>query len=229
MRLSLPQHVDHTGGADQAAQIGAAAFVLSLRARGIRDTAVLGAMERVPRELFAPRQFTDLARTDVALPLPCGQTMTGPSTVAVMLTALNVQPGLEVLEVGTGSGYITALLAKLGCIVHTIERYTTLMESARERLKIAGLADTVSFEIGDGLAERSGVRFDRVLLNGSSPSVPTTITSLISPGARLVGAVTLDGLPRLVKVDRLPDGELKQEFGGPVRLSPLVAGPATSL
>ena len=94
--------------------IGAASFVLSLRAKGIRDTALLRAMELVPREVFAPRRFTDLARTDVALPLPCGQTMTGPATVAAMLLALGVQAGQRVLEVGTGSGYVTALLAGSG-------------------------------------------------------------------------------------------------------------------
>ena len=94
--------------------IAAAAFVLSLRERGLRDKAVLGAMERVPRDLFAPRRFADLSRRDVALPLSLGQTMTAPGSVAVMLTALQVRDGDHVLEIGSGSGYVSALLAKLG-------------------------------------------------------------------------------------------------------------------
>ena len=82
-----------------------------------------------------PRRFTDLARTDVALPLPCGQTMTGPVTVAAMLLALGVQPGQRILEVGTGSGYVTALLARLGAEVTSVERFNTLAESAAQHLK----------------------------------------------------------------------------------------------
>ena len=103
-----------------------------LRARGIRDTTVLRAMELVPREIFAPpRRFTDLARKDVALPLPCGQTMTVPRTVASMLVALGVEPHHRVLEIGTGSGYVTALLARLGREVVSVERFGTLAEERR--------------------------------------------------------------------------------------------------
>src|SRR5215204_1147786 len=129
--------------------VDAASFVLSLRARGIRDTAVLGAMERVRRDLFAPRRFADLARNDVALPLACGQTMTAPRTVATMLVELGVEEGQRVLEIGTGSGYVSALLARLGGLVHSVERFATLAESAAEHLRIAQ-ADGVRIEIGDG-------------------------------------------------------------------------------
>src|SRR5918911_823847 len=80
------------------AAVGTAAFILSLRARGIRDLRLLRAMELVPREVFAPRRFADLARTDVALPLPCGQTMTAPRTVAAMLVSLGLEEGQRVLE-----------------------------------------------------------------------------------------------------------------------------------
>src|SRR3712207_8949777 len=120
---------------DEAAadRVEAAAFIMSLRARGIRDTAVLGAMERVPRDLFAPRRFADLSRTDVSLPLPCGQTMTAPGTVATMLVALEAREGQRVLEIGTGSRYVTALLARPGCRGHTVERYATLAAGAAAR------------------------------------------------------------------------------------------------
>src|SRR4028118_838258 len=84
--------------------IGVASFILSLRARGIRDVALLRAMELVPREVFAPRRFTDLSRTDVALPLPCGQTMTAPGTVAAMLLSLGGAPGQRGVGGGTGAG-----------------------------------------------------------------------------------------------------------------------------
>src|SRR5215211_5792215 len=170
--------------------VDAASFVLSLRARGIRDTAVLGAMERVRRDLFAPRRFADLARTDVSLPLPFGQTMTAPSAVATMLVALAAEPGQRVLEIGTGSGYVTALLARLGCRVHSIERCAPLAEEAGARLASADTVGSIALEIGDGLAPNlDGARFDRILVNGAARSLPPALTSLLAPGGRLVGAL----------------------------------------
>ena len=211
-------------------RVEAAAFVMALRARGIRDTAVLGAMERVPRDLFAPRRFADLSRTDVSLPLPCGQTMTAPGTVAAMLVALEARRGQRVLEIGTGSGYVTALLARLGCQVHTIERYATLAESAKGRFGIAKVADAINSAIGDGLApDLPNGSFERILLNGAIPAVPPGVTSLLAVGGRLVGAITLDGFPRLVRIERQADGSLGEELGGSLRLAPLVPGTAASL
>ena len=208
--------------------IGVASFLLSLRAKGIRNTALLRAMELVPRDVFAPRRFRDLSRTDVALPLPCGQTMTAPGTVATMLLALGVAPGQRVLEVGTGTGYVTALLAHLGAEVTTVERFNTLAESAAQHLKIVE-AGRVRMEVGDGLAVRVRERFDRILLNGARPEIPQTLTSLLGPGGRLVGAVSEEGAPRLVQIDRLPDGEFTQSLGAPLRISPLVTGIAATL
>ncbi|MFL5023142.1 MAG: protein-L-isoaspartate O-methyltransferase family protein [Microvirga sp.] len=213
---------------DEQQAIGAASFILSLRAKGIRDTALLRAMELVPREVFAPRRFTDLARTDVALPLPCGQTMTGPATVAAMLLALGVQPGQRILEVGTGSGYVTALLARLGAEVTSIERFNTLAESAGQHLKIVE-AGKVRLEVGDGLAARVRDRFDRILLNGARPEIPETVTSHLGPGSRLVGAITIEGVPHLVRIERNAEGELTQSVGAPLRISPLVTGIAAAL
>ena len=212
---------------DEAEAIGVASFILSLRARGIRDVALLRAMELVPREVFAPRRFTDLSRTDVALPLPCGQTMTAPGTVAAMLLGLGVSPGQRILEVGTGTGYVTALLARLGAQVTTVERFNTLAESAAQHLRIVE-AGKVRMEVGDGLATRVRDRFDRILLNGACAEVPESVTSLLADGGRLVGALTLEGLPRLVRIDRSGE-ELRQELGQGLRISPLVAGIAATL
>lgn len=213
---------------DEQEAIGVASFILSLRAKGIRDTALLRAMELVPREVFAPRRFTDLAKTDVALPLACGQTMTGPRTVAAMLLALGVAPGQRILEVGTGTGYVTALLTKLGAEVTTVERFNTLAESAAQHLKIVE-AGKVRMEVGDGLATRVRDRFDRILLNGARAEIPEAVTSLLGPGGRLVGALTVEGAPHLVQIDCLADGELKRSLGGLLRISPLVTGIAATL
>ncbi len=103
-----------TTARDEAGSIGDAAFVLALREKGLRDIAVLRAMERVPRGTFAPEAHREQARWDIALPLPCGATMTAPSSVAAMLTRLKLEPGQRVMEIGAGSGYVTALLDRLG-------------------------------------------------------------------------------------------------------------------
>jgi protein-L-isoaspartate(D-aspartate) O-methyltransferase len=210
------------------AAVDTAAFILSLRARGIRDTGVLRAMELVPREIFAPRRFADLARADVALPLPCGQTMTSPGTVAIMLVALAVEEGQRILEIGTGSGYVTTLLARLGGQVVSVERFATLAASAIEHLKVAQTRGA-RIEIGDGLAQRPRERFDRIVLNGACLSIPESVMALLAPGGRLVGALTVDGVPRLVRIERLGDGALRQEMGPSLRLSPLASGIASSL
>lgn len=216
------------GSADQtefgfsAEAIEAATFVLALRARGLRDKAVLGAMERVPRELFAPRRFADLSRSDVALPLPLGQTMTAPGAVAVMLTALRVEPEQRLLEIGTGSGYVSALLVRLGGKLLTVERYAALVDGAVMRFSELGLEKDVQIKVGNGFKLGNIGRFDRILLNGALPNIPASVTSLLAPGGRLIGALTVDGFPRLVEITRGEDGELTEQKGASLRISPLV-------
>jgi protein-L-isoaspartate(D-aspartate) O-methyltransferase len=214
---------------DDPAAVEAAAFVLSLRALGMRDKAVLGAMERVPRDLFAPRRYRDLARADVALPLPCGQTMTAPSVVATMLTALAVKPGQRTLEVGTGSGYVTALLHRLGAArLVTVERYATLAAEAAERFAVAGI-EGPSPRVGDGLAEGEG-ELDRILVNGTLDELPGTLAARLAPAGRLVAALLSNGLPRLLVLERDPGtGLLRQRIEGSLRLPRLSAGRALAL
>lgn len=206
---------------------GTAAFVLSLRERGIFDLHVLRAMETVPRDFFAPRRFSDLARSDVALPIACGQTMTAPAVIAAMLVALEIRPGQRVLEIGTGTGYVTALLARAGAEVHSTERQPALAEAAQRRLRLAGFED-VRLSCGDGL-EGSGSqgRYHRILLNGVVPYLSPALTSRLVAGGRLIGAAAVDGGPRLLTVARSPSGELSHELGATLRLSPLT-GAASS-
>ncbi|MFC0219178.1 protein-L-isoaspartate O-methyltransferase [Pseudochelatococcus lubricantis] len=226
------------------------AFLLALRERGIRDTALLRAMEMAPRPLFAPRRFSDLARADISLPLPCGQTMTAPGIIATMVMALKVAPRHRIFEVGTGSGYVTAVLARLGAQVISVERYRTLALAATERLATIGLANALVLP-GDGLsaADVAGQRLDRILLNGTIASeFPAPLLASLNPGGVLVGAQVIGGESRLVRVTRraLPEAapaepgaggqqlleegpEFTQEILGPVRLPPLAHGVARVL
>lgn len=214
------------------------AFVLALRARGVRDLAVLGAMERVPRDRFAPRRLADLARTDVALPLPCGQTMTAPSTVATMLAALNMAPGGTVLEVGTGSGYATALLAQMGGAVTSLERFATLAAEASARLAVVGIdPERARVRVADGCAPSpaelpGATTFDRILVNGVLPALPPALIARLAPGGRLVGALAGGegrAAPRLAIVECGADGTFASRLEGPLRLSPLLSGRAAAL
>lgn len=213
-----------TTARDEAGSIGDAAFVLALREKGLRDIAVLRAMERVPRGVFAPEAHREQARWDIALPLPCGATMTAPSSVAAMLTRLKLEPGQRVMEIGAGSGYVTALLDRLGAgAVLSLERYRTLAEDAAARLAdLPGVhvvqADALAPALPDG-------GFDRILVNGCMEAVPEHWLAALEPGGRLVTGLTVDGHCRLASV--AADGT--RETGPPIRLAALVPGLARVL
>lgn len=206
------------------------AFLLSLRAQGVRDLTVLRAMERVARERFAPSRFADLARQDVSVPLPCGQTMTAPHTVANLLTALEMQPGARVLEIGTGSGYVAALLAAMGGEVVSLERYRTLALAAHERIGGSGYEKAVDLRHADGFQpDRTLGRFDRILVNGVTNSVPEALLMRLSPNGRLVGALRVEGISRRVVVTRQADDTFDHALGPMLRLAPLAPGLARAL
>src|SRR5579862_3706046 len=128
-----------------------AAFLLRLRASGIRDLDLLRALEKIPREMFVPHRLVDLARRDLALPIGCGQTLSEPSLVARMIATLRVARHHRVLEIGTGSGYATAVLAELAEQVVSIERFQTLAIAARLRLQRLGKTNAAVI-YADGLA-----------------------------------------------------------------------------
>ena len=115
-----------------------ARLVLGLRTQGVSDPAVLSAIERTPRDIFTPDLFKDRSWEDSALPIACGQTISQPYIVGLMTQALTLEPRARVLEIGTGSGYQTAVLARLSRLVYTVERYRT--PAARGRIAIRGAA-----------------------------------------------------------------------------------------
>lgn len=203
--------------------VGTAAFVMALRGRGLRDRAVLNAMERVPRARFAPPEHADLARRDIALPLPCGAAMTAPGTVARMLALLRVEPGQRVLEIGTGSGYVAALLAELGAAVTSLERYATLAVAARGRI---GPDAAVAVLHADGLAEVGEGTYDRVLVNGTVGALNPAWIAALAPDGCLVAGLGAPGGCRLTLYRRAPEG---CETGPPARLAGLVPGRALAL
>lgn len=140
--------------------------------RGIRDPRVLAAIRAVPRDLFFPKDIRDEAFGDRAAPIGHGQTISQPHIVGLMTQNLEVEPSHRVLELGTGSGYQTAILAKLAAQVWTLERVKPLLDEAFERLQGLGLRN-IHFRFGDGtLGWPSAAPFDRVLITAGAPHLP---------------------------------------------------------
>src|ERR1700757_4845025 len=161
-------------------------FQLALRRRGISDQAVLRAMDEVPREYFVSPEFTDSAYADQALPIACGQTISQPYVVGYMTEQLEVAPAHRVLEIGTGSGYQAAILSRIAREVVSIERYRTLGNSARDRLKTLGYAN-VTVLVGDGFAGAPDrAPFDRIIVTAASEQIPQALVEQLGEGGKMV-------------------------------------------
>ena len=209
--------------------VGRMQFLLTLRRRGIADQAVLRAMDEVPRARFVEAADADDAYADQALPIACGQTISQPYVVAYMTEQLGVRPEHRVLEIGTGSGYQAAILSRLAREVVSIERYRTLAEAARTRLKTLGYQN-VEVRVGDGLAgapERAP--YDRIIVTAAAEEVPQTLVDqLADDGVMVLPLGPHAGTQRLVKLTKIA-GKLEREDLLGVRFVPLLPGQAREL
>ena len=209
-----------------------AQFTLTMRARGINDIKLLRALERAPRALFMPPRFADISGRDIALPIGCGQTSPPPSVVAAMVAAAELTPSHRVCEIGTGTGYCTALLAQLAREIVSLERFETLAVEASARIKTFGLGN-VAVRWEDGFDfHRSGERFDRVIVHGLIEPPGEAFRDLIAPGGVLVAAVAGPerGEQRIVRLADEADGAVEAAEFGPARgMRPLERGLARAL
>jgi protein-L-isoaspartate(D-aspartate) O-methyltransferase len=195
-----------------------------LRRRGIDDERVLAAMERVPRELFAPPEVREAAYADAALPIAGGQTISQPYMVALICARLALRGDERVLDVGTGSGYQAAVLAELAGEVHTIERIPELAEKARANLAAAGYERRVRLHVGDGtrgVAEHAP--FAAIAVAAAALEAPPALYEQLEPRGRLVVPVGGSGGQWLEVVVRTPEGPAVVRTV-PCRFVPLVAG-----
>ena len=192
-----------------------------LRRRGITDGRVLEAMGEVPRERFAGPGNERRAYSDCALPIGAGQTISQPWIVAAICQALRLGGGERVLEIGPGSGYSAAVLARLAASVVTIERHEELADFARRALTELG-EERVEVVVGDGslgLADRAP--FDAIAVHATAPAPPRTLLHQLADGGRLVVPVAADGADMLTVYRR--DGErFEPEVVGPCRFVPLI-------
>ncbi|HVJ51325.1 MAG TPA: protein-L-isoaspartate(D-aspartate) O-methyltransferase [Aliidongia sp.] len=208
-----------------AAANPAATLVAELARTGIRDARVLAAVEAVPRSLFVPPTFAEHAWDNVALPIGLGQTISQPYVVAAMTAALQLTDRHTVLEIGTGSGYQTAILARLCRRVFTIERHRELLREAEQRFAQLRLGNVTS-RFGDGSKGwAEPAPFDRILITAAAPELPQALVDLLAPDGILVGPIGRERYDQtLVRARRAEDGALFCEALGLVRFVPLVPG-----
>jgi protein-L-isoaspartate(D-aspartate) O-methyltransferase len=217
------QEIDDEG---ETRDVQLARLVLALRTQGVSDAAVLGAIEATPREIFTPDLFKERAFEDSALPIACGQTISQPFIVGLMSQALSVEPRSRVLEIGTGSGYQTAILSRLSRLVYTVERYRTLMGEAEARFKQLGLTNVIT-RFGDGgLGWPEQAPFDRILVTAAAPEEPKALLSQLKPSGILVAPVGRGPVQKLIRYTGDGAGGFRSEVMTDVRFVPLLDGVA---
>jgi protein-L-isoaspartate(D-aspartate) O-methyltransferase len=194
-----------------------------LRARGISDQRVLDAMTRVPRHEFVPERYRDQAYEDHPLPIGEDQTISQPYIVVVMLQALKLSPTDNVLEIGTGSGYVTALLAQLTAQVTSMERHPALADAAREMLDNMGYKN-VRVVAGDGTRGfPEAAPYDAILVSAAAAELPSALVSQLAEGGRMIipiGGAEAQQLQYIEKLNGQPQITLRELC----RFVPLISG-----
>lgn len=192
-----------------------------LRARGISDPRVLDAMLRVPREQFVSEPNREQAYEDHPLPIGNGQTISQPYIVALMLESLHLRPTDKVLEIGTGSGYATALLAQLAAQVFSVERHPALAQSAREVIAALGYTN-VRILTGDGtLGLPEAAPFDAIMVSAAAPYLPPALLAQLSDNGRIIIPIGTENSQQLQFV-RLINGQPVISLRELVRFVPLI-------
>lgn len=199
-------------------------FLFALRSHGVTDARVLTAMEKVDRGLFVRGTFANRAYEDMPLPISCGQTISQPSVVGLMTQALQVGPRDTVLEIGTGSGYQSAILSQLCRRVYSIDRWRSLVRDATQLFLDMGLTN-ITAVTGDGsfgLPDQGP--FDRILVTAAAEDPPGPLLQQLKPGGIMVLPVgQSDAVQQLIRVRRVANGFDYEELR-PVRFVPLVEG-----
>jgi protein-L-isoaspartate(D-aspartate) O-methyltransferase len=180
----------------------------------IKDERVLSALRRVPRECFVPGQYEPAAYNNEPLPIGCHQTISQPLIIGIMTEALELNGNEKVLEIGTGSGYQTAILAELAREVITIERIPSLMETAAKMLQAMGYSNIKMHLSRNNLGWEPEAPYDAILVTAGAPRIPTGLVSQLAIGGRLVIPVGPLHLQELYQITRLEDRNVNRCLGG---------------
>jgi protein-L-isoaspartate(D-aspartate) O-methyltransferase len=184
--------------------------------RGVQDQRVLDAMREIPRHLFIPQEYRESAYQDRPLPIGKGQTISQPYIVAVMTELLGIRPGDSVLEVGTGSGYQAAILARLAGVVVTIERLPEIAETAGNILRSLAISN-VKIIVGDGTEGYvPDAPYNGIIVTAATPDIPSPLVEQLADGGRLVAPVGSRDLQQLIRLTRNGDQITRESYGGVV-------------
>ena len=220
---------DREALAEEERRVRIADLILRLRRAGITDRRLVAAIESVPRDMFVPAERRAEAYAERALPIECGQTITAPLLVAMMTAALDVGERDRVLEVGTGTGYQAAVLARLARHVYTVDRFRTLVAAAESRFKTLRLSNVTTL-VGDGMAGwPAQAPFDRIVITAAGEDVPEALMSQVRVGGVIVMPVgPADGIQKLTRIERT-EGDPVETTLADVRFVPLIPGIAARL
>ena len=199
-------------------------FLFALRSKGVTDTRVLSAMEKIDRGLFVRGLFAERAYEDMPLPIACGQTISQPSVVGLMSQALDLSPRHKVLEVGTGSGYQAAVLSQLARRVYTVERHITLVNEAKALFEALDYSNIIPilYDGSRGLPDQAP--FDRIIVTAAAEDPPSPLLAQLKVGGIMVVPVgQSDTVQNLIRVTRTEDGYHYDDLRA-VRFVPLVEG-----
>ncbi len=206
-----------------------ARFIMALRAQGIRDTRLMAAFEHTPRAAFFEPNYAAYLYQDVALPLSCGEEASSPHFIARVLAVSCILPNEQVLEIGTGSGYQTALLSLISKRVVSIDRYRTLATLARKSLSAVGMSH-IDLRVGDGLAgyDLPQASFDCIIINGALSDVPEALSDRLLPNGRLVLCMQNQG-EQILQVIHFKEDRVEVVSHGAVNSAPMKLGRAVAL
>jgi protein-L-isoaspartate(D-aspartate) O-methyltransferase len=205
---------------------GFAAFLLRLRGRGMVPKPLIAAFEATPRRGFLSGQLHDLAWSDRMLPIECGEAIEGADLQAAVIASLGIEPGNRVLEIGTGSGYTAAVMARLAGRVVTIDRYKTLVEQARQRFEALGITNAIARQADgcNGLPNEGP--FDRIVAWAAFESLPRFLLEQLSSGGVVIAPIgpaeDQQVMAKLIKVG----SRFEREDIGMVRFQPILPGMA---
>jgi protein-L-isoaspartate(D-aspartate) O-methyltransferase len=192
-----------------------------LSEKGISSIQVIKAMEEVPRHLFLDNAFLEIAYENKAFPIGCGQTISHPYTVAFQSQMLNIKKGEKVLEIGTGCGYQTSVLAKLGAKIFSIERHRPLFLKTKELLKKLNVRATLFY--GDGYAgQKAFAPFDKIIVTAAAPHIPTALTEQLAINGLMIIPIGEGKQQTMMFITKNSDGTINKEEKGAFSFVPML-------
>jgi len=206
-----------------------ASFLLRLRGKGIVARELVSAFEATPKRAFVPERWQNAAWAEGMIPIECGEAVEAPDLQAQIITALAIEPGHRVLEIGTGSGFSAAVMARLAARVVTVERYKTLTELARQRFEALGIVNAFVRQADGSQGLPAEAPFDRIVVWAAFDSLPRSFADQLSSGGIMIAPVGPDeGVQMLNKLTKI-GSRFEREDIGEVRLQPIIRSVAQAI